>query len=181
MNRRWRYRVGPVAIYHVIKLLRHARPHSNPKPQYLRLISGDALGLADWKPAKLVHSHVIRLTLGPANCESFRRWSNDVPAIRYTTANKVDASKPASQLTADTTMNSLRVARTVLRARPAAIRAPLQRRGYAEAVADKVRWCFYPSESFGELLYFFCVTIRRYIAQPIFTNQCQCQLQNRSS
>ncbi|TLD20539.1 hypothetical protein PspLS_08403 [Pyricularia sp. CBS 133598] len=36
-------------------------------------------------------------------------------------------------------MNSLRVARTVLRARPAAIRAPLQRRGYAEAVADKIK------------------------------------------
>ena len=36
-------------------------------------------------------------------------------------------------------MNSLRIARAALRARPAAIRAPLQRRGYAEAVSDKVR------------------------------------------
>jgi len=35
-------------------------------------------------------------------------------------------------------MNSLRIARTALRARPAAIKAPLQRRGYAEAVSDKV-------------------------------------------
>jgi hypothetical protein len=35
-------------------------------------------------------------------------------------------------------MNSFRIARTALRARPAAIRAPLQRRGYAEAVSDKV-------------------------------------------
>lgn len=35
-------------------------------------------------------------------------------------------------------MNSLRIAsRAALRARPAAIRAPLQRRGYAEAVNDK--------------------------------------------
>jgi F-type H+-transporting ATPase subunit delta len=36
-------------------------------------------------------------------------------------------------------MNSLRIARAALRARPAAFSAPLQRRGYAEAVADKVR------------------------------------------
>jgi F-type H+-transporting ATPase subunit delta len=35
-------------------------------------------------------------------------------------------------------MNTLRIARTALRARPAAIKAPLQRRGYAEAVSDKV-------------------------------------------
>lgn len=34
-------------------------------------------------------------------------------------------------------MNSLRIARAALRARPTAIRAPLQRRGYAEAVNDK--------------------------------------------
>ncbi|KAH8749901.1 putative ATP synthase delta chain mitochondrial precursor [Diaporthe sp. PMI_573] len=37
-------------------------------------------------------------------------------------------------------MNSLRIAsRAALRARPAAIRAPLQRRGYAEAVNDKIK------------------------------------------
>jgi F-type H+-transporting ATPase subunit delta len=35
-------------------------------------------------------------------------------------------------------MNSLRIARAALRARPVAVRAPLQRRGYAEAVSDKV-------------------------------------------
>lgn len=35
-------------------------------------------------------------------------------------------------------MNSLRIARTALRVRPAAMKAPLQRRGYAEAVSDKV-------------------------------------------
>lgn len=35
-------------------------------------------------------------------------------------------------------MNSLRIARVALRARPAAIKAPLGRRGYAEAVSDKV-------------------------------------------
>ncbi|OIW34100.1 epsilon subunit of F1F0-ATP synthase N-terminal domain-containing protein [Coniochaeta ligniaria NRRL 30616] len=36
-------------------------------------------------------------------------------------------------------MNSFRVARAALRARPSAIRAPLQRRGYAEAVSDKIK------------------------------------------
>ncbi|KAF3770541.1 ATP synthase delta chain mitochondrial precursor [Cryphonectria parasitica EP155] len=36
-------------------------------------------------------------------------------------------------------MNSLRIARAALRARPAAIRVPLQRRGYAEAVNDKIK------------------------------------------
>jgi hypothetical protein len=35
-------------------------------------------------------------------------------------------------------MNSLRIARTALRVRPTALRASLQRRGYAEAVSDKV-------------------------------------------
>lgn len=35
-------------------------------------------------------------------------------------------------------MNSLRLARSALRARPAMARVPLQRRTYAEAVADKV-------------------------------------------
>ncbi|KAK4157904.1 ATP synthase subunit delta, mitochondrial [Chaetomidium leptoderma] len=36
-------------------------------------------------------------------------------------------------------MNSLRIARAALRARPVAVRAPLQRRGYAEAVSDKIK------------------------------------------
>ncbi|KAK4456168.1 putative atp synthase [Podospora aff. communis PSN243] len=36
-------------------------------------------------------------------------------------------------------MNSLRVARAALRARPAALRIPMQRRGYAEAVNDKIK------------------------------------------
>ncbi|KAK3302139.1 ATP synthase delta chain mitochondrial precursor [Chaetomium strumarium] len=36
-------------------------------------------------------------------------------------------------------MNSLRIARAALRARPAALRVPLQRRGYAEAVSDKIK------------------------------------------
>lgn len=35
-------------------------------------------------------------------------------------------------------MNSLRLARSALRARPAVARVPLQRRTYAEAVSDKV-------------------------------------------
>lgn len=34
-------------------------------------------------------------------------------------------------------MNSLRIARAALRARPAALRAPLQRRTYADAAPDK--------------------------------------------
>lgn len=42
-------------------------------------------------------------------------------------------------------MNSLRIARAALRARPAALRAPIQRRGYAEAVSDKA--CSPPSSS----------------------------------
>ncbi|KAK3357425.1 mitochondrial ATP synthase-like protein delta chain [Lasiosphaeria hispida] len=36
-------------------------------------------------------------------------------------------------------MNSLRVARAALRVRPTSIRAPIQRRGYAEAVSDKIK------------------------------------------
>lgn len=36
-------------------------------------------------------------------------------------------------------MNSFRFARAALRARPAAMRVPVQRRAYAEAVPDKVR------------------------------------------
>jgi F-type H+-transporting ATPase subunit delta len=36
-------------------------------------------------------------------------------------------------------MNSLRIARVALRARPAAVRVPLQRRTYAEAVPDKIK------------------------------------------
>jgi F-type H+-transporting ATPase subunit delta len=35
-------------------------------------------------------------------------------------------------------MNSFRVARAALRVRSAAIKTPIQRRGYAEAVSDKV-------------------------------------------
>ncbi|KAK0737025.1 ATP synthase [Apiosordaria backusii] len=36
-------------------------------------------------------------------------------------------------------MNSLRIARAAVRARPALLRAPIQRRGYAEAVSDKIK------------------------------------------
>ncbi|KAK8089371.1 ATP synthase subunit delta [Apiospora hydei] len=36
-------------------------------------------------------------------------------------------------------MNSLRIARAALRARPAAFRAPLQRRTYADAAPDKIK------------------------------------------
>ncbi|KAK8124668.1 ATP synthase subunit delta- mitochondrial [Apiospora kogelbergensis] len=36
-------------------------------------------------------------------------------------------------------MNSLRIARAALRARPAALRAPLQRRTYADAAPDKIK------------------------------------------
>ncbi|KAL1881999.1 hypothetical protein VTK73DRAFT_2981 [Phialemonium thermophilum] len=36
-------------------------------------------------------------------------------------------------------MNSLRIARAALRVRPTAFRAPFQRRGYAEAVSDKIK------------------------------------------
>lgn len=36
-------------------------------------------------------------------------------------------------------MSSLRFARSAFRARPSLFSAPLQRRGYAEAVADKIK------------------------------------------
>lgn len=36
-------------------------------------------------------------------------------------------------------MNSLRIARAAVRARPAAIARPLQRRGYAEVASDKIK------------------------------------------
>ena len=36
-------------------------------------------------------------------------------------------------------MNSLRVARAALRARPTALRAPLQKRSYADVAADKIQ------------------------------------------
>jgi F-type H+-transporting ATPase subunit delta len=37
-------------------------------------------------------------------------------------------------------MNSFRIARAVARTKPtAALRTPIQRRGYAEAVADKIK------------------------------------------
>ncbi|KAJ2906709.1 ATP synthase subunit delta [Zalerion maritima] len=41
------------------------------------------------------------------------------------------------QLSCQSAMNSLRIARAAVWARPAGIRVPLQRRGYAEAVSDK--------------------------------------------
>lgn len=36
-------------------------------------------------------------------------------------------------------MSSVRFARSALRARPSMFGAPIQRRGYAEAVADKIK------------------------------------------
>ena len=36
-------------------------------------------------------------------------------------------------------MSSLRIARVAARVRPAALRIPIQRRGYADAVADKIK------------------------------------------
>lgn len=36
-------------------------------------------------------------------------------------------------------MNSMRITRAAARIRPAAVRLPLQRRGYADAVADKIK------------------------------------------
>lgn len=48
-------------------------------------------------------------------------------------------------------MSSLRIARTVLRTRASAIRTPLQCRGYAEAVSDKVGSLHLGSEDYGWL------------------------------
>ena len=36
-------------------------------------------------------------------------------------------------------MSSIRIARAAVRARPTAVRLPLQRRGYADAVSDKIK------------------------------------------
>jgi F-type H+-transporting ATPase subunit delta len=36
-------------------------------------------------------------------------------------------------------MNSFRIARAAVRARPAAIARPIQRRGYAEVASDKIK------------------------------------------
>jgi F-type H+-transporting ATPase subunit delta len=36
-------------------------------------------------------------------------------------------------------MNTLRIARAAVRARPAAIARPIQRRGYAEVASDKIK------------------------------------------
>lgn len=41
-------------------------------------------------------------------------------------------------------MNSLRIARAAIRARPVAMRMAAQRRGYAEAIPDKVRLLLSP-------------------------------------
>lgn len=43
-----------------------------------------------------------------------------------------------TQLIPQHIMNSFRIARSALRVRSAAIKAPVQRRGYADVVADKV-------------------------------------------
>lgn len=54
------------------------------------------------------------------------------------TTNDSGLADALHSLRPQTTMNSLRIARAALRARPAALRVPVQRRGYAEAVSDKV-------------------------------------------
>lgn len=54
--------------------------------------------------------------------------------------HRVSEAAPSSdipQLTSPVIMNSLRVARAALRVRPTALRAPLQRRTYADAAPDK--------------------------------------------
>ena len=46
---------------------------------------------------------------------------------------------PLKPVTISHNMNSLRIARAAARARPSAIGTPLQRRGYADAVSDKIK------------------------------------------
>ena len=86
-----------------------------------------------------------------ASCHAetlFRGAVRTIPAQRIgsrrqicsTTTNDSGLADALHSLRPQTTMNSLRIARAALRARPAALRAPLQRRGYAEAVSDKVRF-----------------------------------------
>lgn len=45
----------------------------------------------------------------------------------------------ASQFSTLTTMSSVRIARAALRARSVAVARPIQRRGYADAVSDKIK------------------------------------------
>lgn len=56
---------------------------------------------------------------------------------RFLTDLTCSSSSNTRQLPAQPIMNSLRLARAALRARPAVLRAPLQRRTYADAVPDK--------------------------------------------
>ena len=64
-------------------------------------------------------------------------------------------------------MNSLRIARAALRARPAAVRVPLQRRGYADAVPDKACFRPWPRRAFALLVRHQWLTIRADQAQLV--------------
>lgn len=58
---------------------------------------------------------------------------------RFVPATSIELTTSNDSIVLTVTMNSLRVARAALRARPTAMRVAIQRRGYAEAVPDKVR------------------------------------------
>jgi hypothetical protein len=63
------------------------------------------------------------------------RQANSILRIR--TRGRRDVDDAYAQSNRISIMNTLRVARAALRARPAVFRIPVQRRGYAEAVNDK--------------------------------------------
>ncbi len=65
----------------------------------------------------------------------------DVAAEKNVRRALAEVKTVPTQLNPQFIMNSLRIARTALRVRPAAFKAALARRGYAEAVTDKVRSC----------------------------------------
>lgn len=77
---------------------------------------------------RLRHTWLKRLKI---SLSDGRRCRPNIKALPTTTHRQ-------SQLSTQHNMNSLRIARTALRARSAAFKTPLQRRGYAEAVSDKV-------------------------------------------
>ena len=54
-------------------------------------------------------------------------------------ANNLRQTSNCILTTPPSIMNSLRIARAAIRARPAAIARPLQRRGYAEVASDKIK------------------------------------------
>lgn len=56
-----------------------------------------------------------------------------------TTSSSNVRGRVCSEETTSNIMNTARIVRAAARARPASLRLPLQRRGYADAVSDKIK------------------------------------------